>query len=766
MKFGIGQAVPRLEDNRFLTGDGRYTDDLTFEGEAWGYVVRSPFAHAEIRTLDVAAAKAAPGVLVLLTAEDLKHLGPMPCEAMVPGRDGKPPAAPPRPVLAAGRARYMGEPLAFIVAESYEAALDAADLVEMDLDTLPAVTDTEGALEAAAPELWPEAPGNLSLDWEIGDAKATEAAFAKAVHRVKLRLENNRVVANSMETRAAIATYDEAAGFTLYAGTQGVWGVRGALAKAIFDIPNDRLRVVTPDVGGGFGMKGFVYPEYALVMEAAKRLGRPVRWTADRSESFTSDTQGRDIVSQVELALDEDHKITGYRVESVANFGAYLSQFGPYIPTLAASMVIGGVYDIPAVYVHVRSVITNTPPIDAYRGAGRPEAAHMIECILDQAARQLGLSPIDLRRKNFIRQDQMPFTTALGAQFDSGNFEAVMERAMENADWEGFAARRAASEAAGRLRGIGMGYYIESTIGAPTEEVRLEITAQGRARFYVGTQSQGQGHLTTFAQILAERLGIEPQAVDLIEGDTQEKDGGGGTSGSRTLQMIGNAALAVCDGLIGQGRDLAARLWEVSAGDVSFDDGLFRVASRNLTMGMIELAARLGELPGGGDEALESVATYEKSGATFPNGCHIAEVEVDRETGAVRLEAYTVVDDFGTVINPMIVEGQVHGGVVQGVGQALIERCVFDADDGSLLTGSFMDYGIPRADDVPAFSFELKSTPCTTNPLGMKGCGEAGTVGALPSLANALNDAFSSAGLGNVQMPATPERVWTILRAG
>ena len=765
MKFGIGQAVPRLEDNRFLTGGGQYTDDLTLEGEAWGYVVRSPFAHAEIGSLDISAAKASPGVLDVLTAADLKHLGPMPCEAAFPGRDGKPPAAPPRPVLAESRARYMGEPLAFIVAESLEAALDAADLIELDIEPLPAVTDTEGALEAGAPELWPEAANNLSLDWEIGDAAATEAAFEGAAHRVKMRLENNRVVANSMETRAAIATYDEAAGFTLYAGTQGVWGVQRALAKAIFDIPRERLRVVTPDVGGGFGMKGFVYPEYALVMEAAKRLGRPVRWTADRSESFTSDTQGRDIVSDVELALDENHKITGFRVESVANFGAYLSQFGPYIPTLAASMVIGGVYDIPAVYVHVRSVITNTPPIDAYRGAGRPEAAHMIECVLEQAARELGLSPVELRRKNFIRAEQMPFTTALGAQFDSGDFEALMERAMDNAGWGGFAARRQASEANGRLRGIGMGYYIESTIGAPTEEVKLEITAEGRVRFYVGTQSQGQGHLTTFAQILAERLGVEPEAVDLIEGDTQEKDDGGGTSGSRTLQMIGNAALAVCDGLIERGRDLSARLWDVPAEDVGFDDGLFRVASRNLTMGLIELAGRLDELPDGDDEALESVATYEKSGATFPNGCHIAEVEVDRETGQVTLEAYTVVDDFGTVVNPMIVEGQVHGGVVQGVGQALIEHCVFDGDDGSLLTGSFMDYGIPRADDIPAFSFELKSTPCTTNPLGMKGCGEAGTVGALPSVANALNDALSSAGAENVQMPATPQRVWMVLQA-
>ena len=769
MKFGIGQAVPRLEDDRFLTGGGQYTDDLTLEGEAWGYVVRSPFAHAEIGSLDVSAAKAAPGVLDVLTAEDLKHLGPMPCEAAFPGRDGKPPAAPPRPVLAEGRARYMGEPLAFIVAESLEAALDAADLIEMDIEPLPAVTNSEGALEDGAPELWPEAPSNLSLDWEIGDAGATEAAFEGAAHRVKMRLENNRVVAVAMEPRAALATYDEAAGFTLYAGTQGVWSVQRALAKAIFDIPPERLRVVTPDVGGGFGMKGFVYPEYALVMEAAKRLGRPVRWTADRSESFTSDTQGRDIVSDVELALDEDHKITGFRVESVANFGAYLSQFGPYIPTLAASKVIGGVYEIPAVYVHVRSVITNTPPVDAYRGAGRPEAAHMIECVLEQAARELSLSPVELRRKNFIRQDQMPFTTALGAKFDSGAFEAVMERAMDNAGWDGFAARRAASEKAGRLRGIGMGYYIESTLGLPTEEVKLEVTDDGRVRLYVGTQSNGQGHWTTFAQIIAERLALEMSDIDLVEGDTSEKDAGGGTGGSRSLQMIGNAALAACDNLITRGREFSARLWEVPLDEVSFEHGLFRLTSRNLTIGFIELAGRLGELGELPEElsgGLHSLATYEKSGPTFPNGCHIAEVEVDRETGAVRLEAYTVVDDFGTVINPMIVEGQVHGGVVQGVGQALIEHCVFDGDDGGLLTGSFMDYGIPRADDVPAFSFELKSTPCTTNPLGMKGCGEAGTVGALPSVANALNDALSGAGAGKVQMPATPERVWTVLRAG
>ncbi|MEE8371915.1 MAG: molybdopterin cofactor-binding domain-containing protein, partial [Sphingomonadales bacterium] len=566
--------------------------------------------------------------------------------------------------------------------------------------------------------------------------------------------------------RAALATYSNADGFTLFTGTQGVWGVRATLAGHVFKIPKERLRVVSPDVGGGFGMKGFSYPEYALVMEAARRLGRPVKWTAERAESFLSDSHGRDVVSTVELAFDAGHRITGYRVDSIANLGAYLSEFGPYVPTMAATQILGGVYDIPNLYVRVRSVLTNTPPVDAYRGAGRPEAMHMMECAIDQAARELGISPDELRRINFIQPDQLPYKTALGASFDSGAFEINMDMAMKNAGWAGLKARRESSAAGGRLRGIGMGYYIESTLGMPSEEVELKFSDEGRLTLFVGTQSTGQGHWTTFGQILAERLGLELSEIDMVEGDTARKEKGFGTGGSRSLQMVGNAVLDASDEMIRKGLPAASELLSVPEEDLIFEDGLYRAGATNLTIGLAELARRLGEPDGEtGDraEGLASSATYTKSGPTFPNGCHIAEVEIDRETGAVTLQAYTIVDDFGTVINPLVVEGQVHGGVAQGIGQALTEHCVFDGDDGTLLSGSLLDYSLPRADDLPNFDFTINSTPCTTNPLGMKGCGEAGTVGALPAVMNAVNDALASAGLGPIDMPATPFRVWSHL---
>ncbi|MCK5042041.1 MAG: molybdopterin-dependent oxidoreductase, partial [Sphingomonadales bacterium] len=558
--------------------------------------------------------------------------------------------------------------------------------------------------------------------------------------------------------------YDEATGYTLYVPSQGVWGLRDALANHLFSVEPKRIHVITGDVGGGFGMKGFVYGEYALSMLAAKELGRPVKWVADRSESFVSDAHGRDNLSLGELAFDEKGKITAYRVKTLAAYGAYLSQFAPFIPTAAAVQVLGGVYTVPKIFVDVKCLLTNTPPVDAYRGAGRPEAAYLLERVIDKAADDLGLSQEEIRRKNFIPTASLPYTNATGAVIDSGEFATTMEMSMKEAKWSSFAERKAASAANGKLRGIGMGYYIECTLGDPVEEVSLKFTDAGRVELYVGTQTNGQGHLTTFAQILVEKLGLDISLVDLIQGDSDKKASGGGTAGSRSLQMIGNAALNACTAVVDKGEELAKLVLEADA--VSFDDGVWKAEGTNRTIDVMTLAKEalaVDNLPDELQNGLNVTVSYKKSASTFPNGCHIAEVEIDPDTGKVDVVNYTVVDDIGVVINPLVVAGQVHGGVVQGLGQALTENCVYEEGTGQLLTGTFMDYGMPRADDISNINFSTHEVPCTTNPLGIKGCGEAGTIGAMPSIMNAIMDAVRERGVARVDMPATPLKMWNLL---
>jgi carbon-monoxide dehydrogenase large subunit len=764
-KFGIGQAVTRLEDDVLLRGQGTFTANITLENQAYGYVLRSPVAHANITSLDVSEAKLAEGVLAIYTYGDVKDkLGNMPCNAPIPGKDGKTSQAPDHYVLADDRVRHVGEAVAFVVAESLELARNASELIEVDYDDLVAVVGLREALSVGAVEISPNAPGNLSLHWALGDEADVDSTFQSAAHVTSLDVVNNRVIPNSIETRAANGVYDEEKGYTLYVPSQGVWGLRNALANHLFDVEPSRIQVITGDVGGGFGMKGFVYGEYALSMLAAKELGRPVKWVADRSESFVSDAHGRDNLSLGELAFDADGKILAYRVKTLAAFGAYLSQFAPFIPTAAAVQVLGGVYSVPKISVDVKCVLTNTPPVDAYRGAGRPEAAYLLERVMDKAAHELGLAPEELRRRNFIPKSSLPYKNATGAVIDSGDFETTMSMSMKEAMWDSFSQRKAKSAANGMLRGIGMGYYIECTLGDPVEEVSLNFTDAGRVELFVGTQTNGQGHLTTFGQILVEKLDLDISLVDLIQGDSDKKASGGGTAGSRSLQMIGNAAVNACTAVVEKGEELAKLV--LAADIVSFDDGVWKAEGTNRTIDVMSLAKEaqaMDNLPEELSDGLNVTVSYKKSASTFPNGCHIAEVEIDPDTGKVDVVNYTVVDDIGVVINPLVVAGQVHGGVVQGLGQALTENCVYEEGTGQLLTGSFMDYGMPRADDISNINFSTHEVPCTTNPLGIKGCGEAGTIGAMPSIMNAVVHAVRERGIMQVDMPATPLKMWNLL---
>lgn len=764
-KFGIGQPVTRLEDDNLLRGQGTFTANITLDNQAYGYVLRSPVAHADITSIDVSDARSGEGVLAVYTYDDIKDkLGNMPCNAPIPGIDGKTSQAPHHHALANDRVRHVGEAVAFVVAESLEQARNAAELIEVEYDDLDAVVGLNAAVADGAVEICPKAPNNISLHWQLGDEAEVDAVFKSAAHVSSLEVVNNRVVPSSMETRAANGVYDEEKGYTLYVPSQGVWGLRGALANHLFNVEPSRIHVITGDVGGGFGMKGFVYGEYALSMMAAKDIARPVKWVADRSESFVSDAHGRDNLSIGEMAFDESGKIIAYRVKSLAAYGAYLSQFAPFIPTAAAVQVLGGVYAVPKIFVDVKCVLTNTPPVDAYRGAGRPEAAYLIERVIDKAAHELGLSQEEIRHRNFIPNDALPYKNATGAVIDSGDFNTTMEMSMKNAKWGSFADRKATSAANGKLRGIGMGYYIECTLGDPVEEVSLKFTDAGRVELYVGTQTNGQGHLTTFAQILADKLGLDINLVDLIQGDSNRKSSGGGTAGSRSLQMIGNAALNACTAVVDKGEALAKLALE--ADDVSFDDGVWKASGTNRTIDVMSLAKEakaMNDLPDDLSDGLNVTVSYEKSASTFPNGCHIAEVEIDPDTGKVDVVNYTVVDDIGVVINPLVVAGQVHGGVVQGLGQALTENCVYEEGTGQLQTGTFMDYGMPRADDISNINFATHEVPCTTNPLGIKGCGEAGTIGAMPSIMNAIINAVRERGVMRVDMPATPLKMWQLL---
>jgi carbon-monoxide dehydrogenase large subunit len=772
MKFGIGQAVVRQEDLRMLTGKGRYLDDINLPGQAHAAILRSPYAHARIRRVDAAAALSSPGVIAVFTGADLEADGiaPLPCLAHIPAKPGTPEQVfPRRMALVADRVRHVGDAVALVVAESAAAARDALAHVAVDYEPLPAVSDPVAALQPGAPQVWPEAPGNLDFTWADGDAQAVDAALKKADRTVTLDLVNNRVVVNSMETRGAIGQYDAAGdAYTLYTSSQGSHLIRDVLCGHIFKGTDPaRMRVVTPDVGGGFGMKVFVYAEMVLVLWAAKRLGRPVKWIADRSDAFISDAHGRDNVTRAELALDARGRILGIRVATTANMGAYLSQFGPYIPTLAGKGMQTGVYVVPAAYNEVKGVFTHTVPVDAYRGAGRPEAAYIIERLMDAAARATGLGPIEIRRRNMIPATAMPYTTSMGQTFDVGEFPRLLSEAVKDADWDGFESRRRESLARGRRRGIGLAYYIEVCGGDPSVPAMIRVEADRTVSVFVGTQSNGQGHETAYAQIVAERLGIPFDAVRVRQGDTALMAKGSFTGGSRSVPVGGPAAGYAADDAVANGKEAASQLLETSVADIEYRSGAYRVVGTDRAIDLFSVAQAVREgrarLAGGATE-LAGSAEFKPAAATYPNGCHICELEVDPDTGMVVVVRYTVVDDFGRIINPLLLAGQVHGGIAQGIGQALVERTVYDGE-GQLLTASFMDYAMPRADNLPSYAFRWIEIPCKTNPLGIKGSGEAGAIGAPPAVMNALHDALAPLGVAHIDMPATPATVWEAIQA-
>lgn len=766
-KFGIGQGMKRFEDQRFLTGTGQYTDDLPFDGALKAYVLRSPLAHGDITALDVSAARTAPGVKAVLTGADLTADGvkPIPCGALLKGTDGKRAVGPDYPLLVTDRVRHVGDAVALIVAETLDQARDAAELIEVDYNELPAVPGL-AAVDTGA-TIWDAAPGNLCLDWETGDAAAVEQGFAKAAKTAELKLVNNRIVVNSIEPRGAVGVVDAATGeTTLYVSTQGPHGVRDVIS-GVLNIDPAKFRCVSPDVGGGFGMKIFPYREHALVLWAAAKLGRPVKWIAERGESFVSDTQGRDHVSHARLAMDEDGRFLALSVDTKADLGAYLSLFGPAIPTVAGSGMLAGLYTTPAIHVRVRCYFTNTLPVDAYRGAGRPEAAYLVERLVDVAAKVAGLPRDEIRRRNFIPASAMPFTTSLGETYDSGDFTAHLDKALAEADWAGIEARRAESAKAGKLRGIGISTYVEACGGGGPEWSDIRIEPDGSIVVPIGTRSTGQGHETAYTQLVSEAFGVDNEMVKVIQGDTAAIENGSGTDGSRSLPAGGSALHMAIQSVSAKARMLAGYLLEAADSDLELADGKFTVVGTDKSITLGELAAAANDrskLPEGIDPGLEAKEMYKPAASTYPNGTHVCEVEIDPETGVVDLIRFTVVDDFGEVVNPVLLEGQVHGGVAQGVGQALLEHTVYD-ETGQLVTGSLMDYCLPRADDVPPVNFSMSPTRCATNPLGVKGCGEAGAIGAPPAVINAVLDALAPVGVTDIDMPATPDRIWAAIQA-
>ncbi len=756
-KFGVSQSVLRKEDLRFLKGEGRYVDDIAPAGALHALFFRSPVAHAEITGLDVSDAREIDGIHGIWTAADLDgKLRNKMDYSVIQNRDGSMAASPLRPVLATGRVRFLGEPVAIVVAETRQQALDAIEAIEFDYDELPVHLNTA----VGGPAIYDEAPNNQVFDWSYGDEAATKDAFAAASHHVTLEMIDNRVFAMPMENRACFAEMDGGRLHFSYNG-QGVWGTKASLARAL-GMDADDVRVTNPDVGGGFGMKAFDYPEYFAVALAARELGKPVKWMADRAEAMLTDNGGRDLITTAEAAFDADHKLTALRINSVANMGAYCSGFAQFIQTDLALKVLTGVYDVQNVFFDVQGVFTNTTQIDAYRGAGRPEAIYVVERLMDYAAKDMGVDAIDLRRKNFIPKEAFPYRSAAGEIYDVGDFNRVLDRAVLEADLAGFADRKAASAREGKLRGIGLSYYIESILGDQTETTKIEFDDDGMVNLYVGTQSNGQGHETVFAQILHQRSGIPFDKVRFIQGDSDRIKSGGGTGGSRSVTMQGNCINVTADAMIEKFRPLAEDELEVAAADLTFEDGAFRVAGTDRSVDVMTLAGRARRE--GKTELLMAQETNTIETRSFPNGAHFAEVEIDPATGVTECVKYTVVDDFGVLMNPMMAEGQVHGGVAQGIGQAITEQVVFDAD-GQLLSGSFMDYAMPRADDIPMMPFHTELVPSTANDIGMKGCGEAGTVGALAAVTNAALDAVWDQGVGRVDMPLTPLRMWSWLQA-
>lgn len=771
VKFAIGQGVHRVEDNRLLTGAGRYTDDIEVAGAARAAILRAPVAHAVIRSIDIAAAKAAPGVIAVYTGADVAAdgLGDLPCVPPVTNRDGTPRADTPRPILAGPKVRHVGDPVALVIAETQVQARDAAELIEVDYDELEATVDTEAAAADGAPQLYDHIPNNLAFDWQDGDKAAVDAVFAKAHKAVKVRVVNNRIVVNSMEVRPVVAEYHaDTDRSTLWSSTQGPHVFQTLLAEAVLKIDPAKLRCRTSDVGGGFGMKIFLYPEQALCTWASRKLKRAVKYLPERSEAFVSDVQGRDNVSYAEAAVDAEGVIQALRVTTYAALGGYLSHFSAFIPTAAGTHMLSGVYKVPLVYVNVKGVLNNTTPTDAYRGAGRPEAAYLIERVIDTVGYELGLAPDEVRRRNFIPPEAMPFTTALGNVYDTGEFRTLMEEAMQRADWTGFPARREAARKHGKLRGIGMGYYIEKCGGGPPETADVRFTDEGRVEIRIGTQSNGQGHETAYAQILSDTIGIDGDKVKVIQGDTDETPAGM-TGGSRSVPVGGAAVLLAGRQIVEKARKIAANAMEAAPADIEFAGGVFTVAGTDRRMTIEEVAKASKEpayLEDGMKPGLDEVHERVPEAATYPNGCHVCELEIDPDTGATTIARYTIVDDFGATINPALLAGQVHGGIVQGFGQAMQEHTVYEDGSGQLVTGSFMDYTLPRATDVPMFDFNVHNVRCTTNPLGIKGSGEAGAIGAPPALISALVDALrAETGLTHIDMPATSLVIWKALQA-
>jgi len=765
-EFAIGQGVSRFEDPRLLRGGGRYVDDIKLPGMAHGVVLRSPHAHARIRSLDVAAAVAAPGVLCVLTAADFKAAGwgDLPVPSGLRRRDGAPMYRPRYPILANGVVRWVGDPVAFVVAETAAQAADAAELIAVDYEELPAVTSTAEALKPGAPRVWEDCPDNISFVELIGDKAAVDAAFAAAAHVVSGDFVINRVTAATMEPRNAVGDYNAAdQRYTLYTALQRPHPVRTDLAK-LMKVPESKIRIVTGDTGGSFGMKSPVYNEMPMVLLASKRIGRPVKWVSTRTEAFLSDAQGRDNVTHAELALDAEHRFLALRVTTTAAIGAYLQSAMPAFVFNAGTLA--GVYRTPAIHVDITAVFTNTNPVRPYRGNGRPEAAFVIERMVDLAARELGVEATELRRKNYIPPDAMPFKTGLTFTYDSGEFEKNMDLALAAADAKGFAARKAEARRNGKLRGLGISNTIERAGAASLEGAEIRFDRSGSVTLYSGSNSQGQGHETVFKQLVCDRLGLDPAEVQYIQGDTDEVFFGEGAGGSRSATLAGSAFHLAAEKIVGKARRIAAHMLKVQESELTFEEGVFSAPRSNRALSIKELAVASLEpqnLPPDLEPGLSASAVYAAPVANYPNGCHVCEVEIDRETGETRIVRYTVVDDVGTVMNEKLLHGQIHGGIAQGAGQALMEDIRFDRS-GQLVTASFMDYAMPRAHHFCRFEVDSNPVPTTTNPLGVKGAGEAGCVGALPAVMNAVIDALSEFGVRHIEMPATPERIWRAMR--
>ncbi|RWK43045.1 xanthine dehydrogenase family protein molybdopterin-binding subunit [Mesorhizobium sp.] len=775
---GVGARVARKEDKRFITGAGRYVDDMVVPGMKHAAFVRSPHAHAEIKNIDVTKAQAMPGVIGVLTGKELKAdgIGNIICGWMIHSKDGSPMKMGAWSPLAFDRVRYVGDAVVIVVAETKGQARDAAEAVDITYEELKAVVDAPKALERSAPQIHPEADGNLIFDWELGDSTATNAAIKAAAHITRMKIVNNRLVPNAIEPRAALGYYDKAEDhYTCWTTSQNPHLARLVMSAFYNVAPENKLRVIAPDVGGGFGSKIYIYPEEIICLWASKKTGVPVKWVADRTESFLTDAHGRDHVSTVEMAFDKDNRITGLKVDTIANLGAYMSLFSSCVPTYLYATLLSGQYDIPAIHANVRAVYTNTAPVDAYRGAGRPEATYLLERTMETAARELGVSPAELRRKNFITA--FPHQTPVIMNYDAGDYAASLDAAMAAADYAGFAQRKADATNRGKLRGIGMSCYIEACGLAPSaavgslgagvglwESAEVRVNAAGTIEVLTGSHSHGQGHETTFAQLVNQRFGVPIDSVSIVHGDTDKVQMGMGTYGSRSGAVGMSAVAKALDKVEAKAKKIAAHLLEADEGDIVIENGALKVAGTDKQVPWFQMALAAytaHNLPGGMEPGLKETSFYDPSNFTFPAGCYVCEVEIDPETGVTEVVQFVAADDFGNIINPMIVEGQVHGGVAQGIGQALLEGTRYDAS-GQLLTASYMDYTMPRADDLPSFKVSTSNTPCPGNPLGIKGCGEAGAIGSPPAVINAITDAI---GITDIAMPASPSTVWAAIRA-